>query len=170
MKQFTTDVALYQWVAHGILRCMSGSYVYDLIRCGDKDFRELPKKTSDRFEMTDESKFPIPFKEFVLENDEGGSTIMDHNNPFRKLECLPGDSSFSMFRSVRRKITSIIKSLPDCLSEISRLVQVAGKNLYSAKGKSNPKAQQYRNVCGRPSSMPEIFQVGWKFSKVFWIL
>ena len=134
MAPFKTDPALYYWIVDGILKGMSGSHVDDLLRWGDKDFRELSKGTSDRFEMTEESNFPTEFTGFVLEKDDEGNMIINQNNYLRELQCLPLDASFSTFRSMRMKLAWLANSWPDSLFEISQLAQVTEEKFNSAQG------------------------------------
>lgn len=67
MKPFKIDPTLYYLLLNGVLKGVSGSYVDDLIRCGDEGFRKLSKRTNQTFEMTEESKLPTEVTGFVLD-------------------------------------------------------------------------------------------------------
>lgn len=134
MKPFRLDPALYYILSNGFLKGLSGSYVDDLIRCGNKEFRELSKKTNERFEMAEESKLPSEFTGFVIDRDKDNNIVIDQNAYLRQLECLPMDASFGHFRSMRMKLAWLSNSRPDCLFDISQLAQVTEERFNESKG------------------------------------
>lgn len=133
MTPFKIDPALYYILCNGILQGLSGSYVDDLLRCGDDNFRKLSQRTNERFDMAEESILPTEFTGFVLDRDKAGNVFIDQNAYLKKLECLPQDASFSHFRSMRMRLAWLSSSRPDCLFEISQLAQVTEANFESSK-------------------------------------
>ena len=54
MTPLRSDPVLYARIVCGFLREMSGTYVDDMLRAGDPEFRTLSKGTSAKFEMADD--------------------------------------------------------------------------------------------------------------------
>ncbi len=61
MSPFRSDPALYKLMVDGLLVGLSGGYVDDLLRTGSSDFRELSKKTNQRFQIGEEEELPCTF-------------------------------------------------------------------------------------------------------------
>ena len=61
MSSLRSDPALYTLITNGVLKGLSGGYVNDLIRAGNQDFKDVSKKTNDRFEMAEDQKLPCSF-------------------------------------------------------------------------------------------------------------
>eukprot|EP00737_Agarophyton_chilense_P000247 gb/GEZJ01000282.1/.p1 GENE.gb/GEZJ01000282.1/~~gb/GEZJ01000282.1/.p1 ORF type:complete len:768 (+),score=79.54 gb/GEZJ01000282.1/:1785-4088(+) len=124
MQRFRFDPALYMLMCNGILRGLSGGYVDDLIRVGDISFKELAKKTHERFDMDTDKTLPCSFTGFSLKSSGDGEMEQDQHNYMRNLEHLGQDGSFSQFRSMRMKLAWLANTRPDCLFEISQLAQI----------------------------------------------
>lgn len=74
--------------------------------------------------MTKESPLPFGYTGFSLSLDRENYPIIGQQDYLRKLECLPSDSTLKRFRPMRIKLARLSKSRPDCLFEITQLVQV----------------------------------------------
>lgn len=133
MKPSRVDPALYYLLYNGIIRKLSGGYVDDIIRPGDKHFKKLSNKTNDIFEMGEDEHIPCEFTGFSLNYDNDGYIIKEQHSYLRKLESLPPDASFNQFRSMRMKFAWLSHSRPDCLFEISQLAQVTEAKFDSSK-------------------------------------
>ena len=134
MKPLRSDPALYALLEHGVLKGLSGGYVDDLIRTGDEDFKELSKKTNERFDMAEDQKLPCSFTGFSLGFEKGRTIVQDQHEYLKKLEKLPLTASFSQFRSMRMKLAWLANTRPDCLFEISQLAQVT-EDMFNQKPK-----------------------------------
>ena len=127
MKAFRIDPAFYYMMEEGVLKGLSGTYVDDLIRSGDQHFKQVSKKTNEKFEMTEDGSLPAEFTGFVIDRDTDGNFYIDQIDYLRKIECIPYDASFGHFRSMRMRLAWLSNSRPDCLFEISQLTQVTEK-------------------------------------------
>lgn len=72
MKPLRSDSAPYTLMIVGLLQGLSGTYVDDLLRCGNKAFSEIGKKTAETFEMAHEEHIPCTFTGFQLRRDDDG--------------------------------------------------------------------------------------------------
>ena len=124
MVPLRSDRALYKLMIDGLLVGLSGGYVDDLLRAGSTRFRELSRKTNERFQMDEDEVIPCTFSRFHLERDEHGCITQHQNFYMQKLEVLPLGSTFTDFRSMRMRLAWLANTRPDCLFEISQLAQV----------------------------------------------
>lgn len=124
MRPFRSDPALYILMINGLLTGLSGGYVEDFLRAGNSEFRQVAKKTRQRFDRADDETPPCTFTGFALSRGKDGCLMQDQHGYLRKLESLPCDASFSEFRSMRMKLAWLANTRPDCLFEISQLAQV----------------------------------------------
>ena len=124
MSAFRSDPALYKLVKYAVLHGMSGNYVDDFIRAGDRHFKEVAQQTRERFDMAEDVRPPCNFTSFALHRSNDGSMQMNQHVYLRQLEELPMDSNFSRFRSMRMKLAWLSHTRPDCMLEISQLAQV----------------------------------------------
>jgi len=97
------------------------------MRTGDKDFKELSKKTHERFDMGDDESLPVTYSGFAARRDSDGSILQDQHAYLTNLEPLPKDATFSAFLSMRMKLAWLANTRPDCLYDISQLAQVTAK-------------------------------------------
>lgn len=132
MKSFKIDPALYCYMFDGALKGLSGSYIDDLLRAGDQDFRKVSKETNKCFEMTEDRKLPSEFTDFVFGIDRNGNFVVDQNAYMRMLECIPTDATCAHFRAARMKLAWLANSRPDRLFEISQLAQVTEELINSS--------------------------------------
>ena len=103
---------------------LGGSNFDDILRPGPPAFRELLRKTHERFEMGEDQSIPCTFSGFHLEDGKEGC-ITQHQNMFlRRLEHLPLYAMFMDFPSNRMHLACLAKTRPDCLFEISQLAQI----------------------------------------------
>lgn len=58
MKPLRVDPALYYALYNEVLCGMSGAYVDDLLRCGDKSFKNLSDVTRKKFDMKPDESLP----------------------------------------------------------------------------------------------------------------
>ena len=82
----------------GLLKGLSGEYVDDLIRAGDKHFKHLSQKTNARFEMSEDQTLLCSFTGFSLLENENGEVVQDQHEYLQKMEQLLLDASYSQFR------------------------------------------------------------------------
>lgn len=118
------DAAFYYLLENKILVGLSGTYVDDLLRAGNRQFRQNTTKTTNKFDMTKDSPLPFKHTDFSLSRDSENNVIIDQHHYLRKLECVPLGSAVKSFRSIRMKLAWLSKSRPDCLFEIAQLAQV----------------------------------------------
>ena len=135
MESTRLDSAFYIWIVNGLLKGMSGSYVDDLMRAGDDDFKELAKKTASRFEMAKDEEPPCEFTGFHLDRADDGTLTMDQQAYVKTIRPLGMDASFSDLASVRMKLSWFTHTRPDCSYEVSQLAQVT-KEQFEKDGKS----------------------------------
>lgn len=114
MAPFRTDPALYNIMSHGLFMGLSGGYVDGSHRAGSPGFRNLTKKTSERFQMGADEHIPCPFSDFSLARGKDGS--LEQSQPFclQKLERLHFDTSFSKIPSMRTRLAWLAKTRLDC--------------------------------------------------------
>ena len=103
---------------------LSGTYVDDLLRAGDNNFKALSRKTNRLFDMKPPSSLPCDFSGFHLHKDDNGIVQQSQNNYMKKLEELNNDATFTEFRSMRMRLAWLSHTRPDCLYDISRLAQI----------------------------------------------
>lgn len=124
MKPLRSDSALYSLMVDGLLQGLSGTYMDDLLRCGNKRFAELGKKTNTRFEMADNEKPPCTFTGFNLSRTDEGTIELHQNTYVESLRPMPVDATWKDFASTRMKLAWLANSRPDCLFEIAQLAQI----------------------------------------------
>lgn len=103
---------------------LCGTYIDDILRVGTEKFREISRKTNERFEMADDEELPFTFTGFVLNRDRDGTIILYQNDYLQKLTLLPEDASFCHIASIRMKLAWLAHSRPDCLFEVFQLTQL----------------------------------------------
>ena len=59
MRPLLIESALYAFIVDGHLKGLSGTYVDDPIRAGDKEFKKLSNATAEKFDMADEEHLPV---------------------------------------------------------------------------------------------------------------
>lgn len=82
MKPLRSDSALDALMTNGLLKGLSGTYVDDLLRCGNSKYRRLCKKTHQRFDMAQEEELPCTFTGFKLRRTDDGLI----EDPFQELQ------------------------------------------------------------------------------------
>ena len=107
-----------------ILRGLSVAYVDDMVRTGDKKFKELAKQTAQKFDMADDDVPPCTFTGFRLEKGPDGNLALHQDEYIKKLPMLNAESIFSDFSSIRQKFAWLSQSRPDVLFEVSQLSQI----------------------------------------------
>lgn len=87
MKARKVDPMIYYLIERKILVEVGGTYVDEIIRAGDKRFKEHTTLTKDlfNFEMAEESHLPFEFTGFSLSRNEGGDLTIDQHHYLRKL-------------------------------------------------------------------------------------
>ena len=105
---------------------LNGGYVDDLLRSCLPGFRQLAKKTNERFQMDDDEQVSCTFTFSGFSPAHGKDSSLEQNQHFylQKLERLHLDASFSEFRSMRMRLAWLANTRPDCQFEISQLAQV----------------------------------------------
>ena len=124
MKSLRSDSALPTYKMNGQLKGLSVSYVDDLIRAGDQDFRKVSKRTCERFEMADDESLPCIFTGFRLELSERSSLSIDQHSYIKGILAPRLDARFSDFASLRMKLAWLTHTRPDCSYEVSQMAQV----------------------------------------------
>jgi len=124
LKSLRSDPALYVSTKDGIVNGFSGSYVDDMLRAGNDEFRSNCRKTHASFEMGEEEPIPGPFTGFYLDKADDGSLLQHQRSYLKNLETLPIDADFAAFRSMRMKLAWLAHTRADCMFEISQLAQV----------------------------------------------
>ncbi|CAN8072966.1 unnamed protein product [Agarophyton chilense] len=119
-----SDPALYIQMKDGLLKGISGGYVDDLLRAGDNGFKKLCIRTNERFDMGEEQSLPCSFTGFSLDRKPDTTIVQEQHSYLKKLEELPSDAKFSLFRSMRMKLAWLANTRPECLFQISQLAQV----------------------------------------------
>ena len=94
MKPLRSGPALYTFTENGLLKRLSGGYVDDIIRAGDKHFKHLSQKTNARFEMSEDQTLPCLCTAFSLSKNENGEVVQDQHEYPQKLEQLPLEASY----------------------------------------------------------------------------
>lgn len=89
-----------------------------------REFRELSRKTHERFWVGDDEYLPCTFSGFHLEQDKDGCIVQHQNIYMQRLKALPLNATFTKFRSMRMRLEWLANARPDCLFEISQLAQV----------------------------------------------
>ena len=97
MTPFRSDPVPYKIMSHGLLMGLSGGYVDDLLRAGSLGFRNLAKKTNERFLVGEDEHIPRTFSGFSLAHGKDGGLEQNQNFYLRKLERLHFGVSFSEF-------------------------------------------------------------------------
>ena len=118
------DPALYIWIVDGLLKGLSGSYVDDLMRAGDADFKVHAKKTAEAFEMATDEEPPCDFTGFRLDVTEENTLTLDQHSYLNTIRPLGSDSEWFEFASLRMKLSWLTHTTPDCASEVSQMAQV----------------------------------------------
>ena len=103
---------------------MNGSYVEDLLRVGNREFRDLWSHTHRRFETSGDDDLPVTFAGFEIARESDGSFTIDQTFYLKRLEQLDLSSTFENFRSLRMKVAWLANTRPDLQFEISQLAQV----------------------------------------------
>lgn len=123
MLTLRSDPALYINKDKGKLIGLSGTYVDDIMRVGNDQFRKLSKKTNDMFEMAEDEEIPCRFTGFKLERDNGIINLQQ-SEYLSKLNLMPEDATFADFASMRMRLAWLSHNRPECLFGISQLTQV----------------------------------------------
>ena len=127
MMPLRIESALYAFMVDGHLKGLSGTYVDDLIRAGDKELKKLSNATAKKFDMADEEHPPCSFTGFRLEKDENGTLSIDQKSYVKSIRPLSTDATYSDFASLRMKLSWLTHTQPDCCSKVSQLAQVTKK-------------------------------------------
>lgn len=114
-------------MTNGLLKGLSDGNVHDHIRAGDKEFKELSKKTEDRFEIVEDQTVPFYFTRVFLARNNDSEVIQDQHDYPQKLEQLPLEAGCSHFRSMCMKLAWLANTRLVCLFEISHLAQFTGE-------------------------------------------
>ena len=132
MQPQRSDPALYVLMADWLLKGTSGGYVDDLIRTGDKSFKNPCSKTKEQFYMAEDQSLPCMLTGFSLSQSTQGTIVQEQHEYLRKLEELPLDASSSHLRSMQMKLAWLSNTKPDCLFDIFQLSQ-GKEEVYEAK-------------------------------------
>lgn len=92
MSPFRLDSTLYHLISNGLLKCLNGGYVEEIIRVEDDDFSKLSRKTNPQFDKADGGQIPCSSTGFLLSRDKNGDILIDQSSYFRKLVELPLDA------------------------------------------------------------------------------
>ena len=103
-----------------------------MIRAGSPGFRQLAKKTNERFQMGEDEHISRTFFGFSLARTKDRSLEQNKHFYMHKLERLHLEASFLEFRSMRMRLGWLANTRPDCQFEISQLAQV-NENRYLAE-------------------------------------
>ena len=118
------DPSLYFSFRLGELVGINGTYVEDLLRAGDVEFRRKCQVTHEKYEISGDESVPLVFAGFTLSRNSDGSFSIDQNQYRKQLEYLDKSSTFSEFRSMRMKLGWLANTRPDLQFEISQLGQI----------------------------------------------
>ena len=94
-KPLRSDPAQYTLIEDGLLKGLSRGYVDDLIRAGDKHFKQISQKTNDRFEMSEDQTLLCSFTGFSLSKNENGEVVQNQHEYLQKLEQLSLEVNYS---------------------------------------------------------------------------
>lgn len=112
-------------MTNGLLKGLSGTYVDDMLRSGERGFRDLAKSTSKKFDMAEDEKPPCTFTGFCITFDDKGEQLQLNQQAYvKKLKPLGVAATFSDFASLRMKLAWLSHSRPDVLFEVAQLAQV----------------------------------------------
>ena len=103
---------------------LSGTYVDDLIRAGDKEFKKQSNATAEKFDMADEEHPLCSFTGCRLEKDENGTLSIDQKSYVKSIRPLSTDAIYSDFASLQMKLSWLTHTQTDCCYEVSQLAQV----------------------------------------------
>ena len=121
---FRSDLALYKIISYGLCMGLTGGFVDALLRAGSPGFRQMAKKTNERFQMGEDEHIPCTFSCFSLTHGKDGSLEQNQHFYLQKSEQLHLDASFSEFRSMHIRLAWLTNSRPDCQFDISEPAQV----------------------------------------------
>lgn len=117
------DPALYYLIENDVLIGMIGTYVDDILRCGDNNFKQKAQSTHETFEMDKDEFLPTEFTGFEIKKNSYGEVVISQDHYLKNIFTLTSDASFSDFRSMRMKLSWLSNSRPDCAYNISQLAQ-----------------------------------------------
>lgn len=89
-----SDPALYILLKEVLLKGLSGGYVEDFLRAGNKDFEDISRRTLQWFDMDDDQMLPCTFTGFALRRDENDIIFQDQHEYLRNLEEINSSSSY----------------------------------------------------------------------------
>lgn len=124
MVPLASNQGLFFVMADEKLSGMSGIYVDNLLRIGDKSFHQKCKATPEKLNTKVKTQLPIEITDISTERSSNGMLTVGQNRYLRKLKDLPSNSKFSELRSMRVKLERLANTHPDVLSEIASLAQV----------------------------------------------
>ena len=104
LESTKVDSSLYFCFRFGELAGINGTYVDDLLRAGDHEFRKKCTKTHKVFETSGDDPTPLTFSGFNVCVNDDGSLSIDQNFYRKQLECLDSASTFPDFRSMGMKL------------------------------------------------------------------
>lgn len=129
MKPLQIDSALYAWKDNYQFWGLSGSYVDDTIRVGNKKFQEHYKKIDESFDMHHKEYLPFTFSKFKLDLtlEEEQDLVMSQSNYLKTPKPISLDGDYSNFCSARMKLAWLLHTRPDVHFEVSQAAQITEK-------------------------------------------
>ena len=115
-----TDPSSYYLFNKGNLVGINGTYVNDLLRAGNAQFRLKCELTHKRFETSVDAEIPMTFAGFHVTRPKHYPFSIDQNLYVTKLEELDPWTDFPIFRSLRMRLAWLSNTPPDLLFEISQ--------------------------------------------------
>lgn len=106
------------------LKRLSGSYVNDILRWGDNQFRERCTATAKKLDVKDEDERPCSSTCFLIAPRPFDDISICRTDYANKLRLMQTDGSYFLSRSVRMKLACLSHTRPDTLFEVSQLSQV----------------------------------------------
>ena len=133
MNQLDSDSSFHYIIKNNKLSGLSGTYVDDLLRAGNADFKKLSEQTGKHFDMKEPTSLPCEFSGFRLNFNDDAIMVQTQTHYTNKLFNLEIDATFTMFLSMRMHLAWLSHTRPDCLFEISRMAQITEDTFNSTK-------------------------------------
>jgi len=156
MKSLRSDSALYALMIDGILYGLSGSYVDDLLRCGDKKLRKFGRRTNERFDMAEDEEPPCTFTGFRLHKGKDGDLELEQKEYVEKLKPVPEDGTWKDFSSARMKLVWLANSRPDCTYEVAQLAQVTFAQFTEKRHEIIKRVKKQNSICDQEPSVDQV--------------
>lgn len=117
------DLSLFIKKIHGQLHGIIGTHVDDTLAAGNNSFEEHSRKTERTFESKARTYTPFTFAGIEIEDTKDGYVM--HQSKFAvKINFMPQNATFPMFRSKRQELAWLTHTRPDVSADVNLLAQV----------------------------------------------